>query len=221
MKEKGIISGKGIEVNRGSQDTRVAISQEGLEIRREGKPVNFEVLGTGSVYLVVDCSSSMEEGDKFNQAKRGVINFAKEAKTKGYSIGLIQFHSYATHLCEPVQEISILEQHLKTLDVGGSTYMAEAISLAHQKLKNREENRVMVVATDGEANGPGDPEASLEAGEKAKKDDIDIIAIGTDDADQEFLRKLASRTELGIKVSREQFEKSITSAAKMLPKGRR
>lgn len=213
--EKGISSGKGIKITK--EEKRITISQNGVEIRSEGKPISSEMIGTGFVYLVVDCSGSMGEGNKLYQARKGSLNFAKDAKAKGYSVGLIQFHSYATHLCEPVREISILAQHLERMELGDATYMAEAIDLAHQKLKGKEQTRVMVVVTDGMPNGPGDPEASIKIAERAKRDRVDIITIGTDDADQEFLRKIASATKLSVKVSRVRFEKAIASTAKMLP----
>jgi hypothetical protein len=51
----------------------------------------------------------------------------------------------------------------------------------------------------------------------AKADKIDIITIGTDDADQTFLKNLASSTQLGSKVSREAFSSTISSSVKLLP----
>lgn len=210
---------KGIEITRHSQGNQGTISQHGVEIRHQGRPVSGELAGIKYVYLVADCSYSME-GDKLNQAKKGSLNFAKDAWAKGYFTGLIQFHSSPTHLCEPARKIGVLEQCLKQMEVGGETHMAKAIKLAHQKLRAKIGTRVMVIVTDGMPNGLGDPEASLRAGENARKDGIDIITIGTDDADLDFLRRLASRAELGIKVSKDQLGESITSAAKMLPRGK-
>ncbi|MCL0094323.1 VWA domain-containing protein [Dehalococcoidales bacterium] len=212
------MSEKGVETTKHGTDNRITISQHGVEIRHEGKPISIRVTGIGDVYLVVDCSESMA-GDKLSQAKKGALDFAKDALAKGYSVGLIQFHSSAIHLCQPLGGIWVLDSYLKEIKTGGDgTHMAKAIRLAHQQLKERRVGaRVMVIVTDGMPNGPYDPEASLYAGENAKKDGIDIIAIGTDDADREFLKKLASRTELGIKVAREQFEQGIASSAKMLP----
>lgn len=212
---KSIPFQKGIQITR--QNKRVAVSQGGVEIYRKGKPTSGEMMKSGFVYLVIDCSGSMEEGNKLDQAREGATRFAEKARARGYSVGLIQFHSYPTHLCEPVSRTSILEQHLKNIEIGGGTDMAEGIRLAHQKLRRREGARVMVIVTDGMPNGPGDPEATIKAGARAKREGIDIITIGTDHADQEFLRKLASRTELGVKVSRGQFQKAVTSSAKMLP----
>lgn len=212
---KSIPSHKGIEITK--QNKSIAISQGGVEIYHKGKPISSKMMKSGFVYLVVDCSGSMEAGNKLDQAREGASRFAEKARVKGYSVGLIQFHSYPTHLCEPVSRTSILEEHLKNIEIGDSTHMAEGINLAHHKLRRKEGVRVMVIVTDGMPNGPGDPEASIKAGERAKREEIDIITIGTDDADQEFLRKLASRTELGVKVSRKQFGKALTSTAKMLP----
>lgn len=209
------MSKKDIEITRRTNDKQVVISQRGVEISHDGKPVNIE-LGGRFVYLVIDCSASME-GNKLGQAKRGAISFTKEARTKGYSVGLIQFHSHATHLCEPTRDISLLKQRLESIELGGDTHMAEAIELARKKLEGREGALAMLVATDGMPNGPGDPEASLEAGKRARRKGIDIITIGTDDADQRFLQELASRTGLGVKVPKVQFEQAIISAAKKLP----
>ena len=181
-----------------------------------GRTTVSRTAGIGYAYLVVDCSGSMA-GDKLHQAEKGALNFAKDAVAKGYSVGLIQFHSSATHLCEPCKEISVLDQCVRKMQIGGSTHMAKAIHLAHQQLIDRVGTRVIVIVTDGMPNGPGDPTTSLDAGDKAKKDSIDIITIGTDDAVKAFLEKLASRPDLGIKVSREHFERGISSTVKNLP----
>jgi len=214
MIEKDLFSGKGIEIIRGSQDKRITISQQGIEIKREGRPIKFETPTAGFVYLVIDCSISMS-GDKLNQAKKGAIDFAKDALDKGYLTGLIQFEKTATHLCKPVKEIHILEQCIKNIYIGESTNMADAIRIARQHLLyDKKAPRVMVIATDGVPNSK--EETLYEAGQ-AKKEGISIITIGTDDADSDFLKKLATQTNLGVKVAKEQFGESITAAAKILP----
>jgi len=214
MREKDIVPQKGIEIIKGSQDRRVAVSQEGFEIRREGKPIDFEAPSIGFVYLVVDCSGSMSEGSKLDQAKEGALNFAKDAGNKGYLTGLIKFESSATHLCEPIRDILVLEKHLQSLHIGGSTNMSDAIRMSNQHLKNKEGLRVIVIATDGM---PDSQASTLHEAQQAKNNGIDIIAIGTDDTDRDFLRRLASRTDLSAKVERRQFGKSISTAVKMLP----
>lgn len=165
------------------------------------------------VYLLMDCSISME-GTKLVQAKEGALNFAAEAGSKGYLIGLIQFASSATHLYKPQKEIAFMRPYVEKMRADGSTNMAEGIHMATDRLSDKTGYRVVVIVTDGM---PDDPKAALEAAELAKGNKIEIITIGTDDADKEFLKKLASQNELAIKVSKHQLEQGIVSSAKMLP----
>jgi len=205
---------KGIEIIKAPHKGEVVIERRGIEIKRERKPVNIVQAEKGTVYLVIDCSGSMS-GGKLQQVKEGVIKFAEDVRE--YAIGLIQFHETAQHLCSPTRNISFLKKRIREIKTGTTTNMAPAISMAHDRLKGKAGRKVMVVATDGMPNGPGDPKASLEAAEKAKRDGIEIIVIGTDDADKKFLKKLASRENLGIKVKREEFGKTIAKVAELLP----
>ena len=204
-----------VAIARASQDKRVALSRGGIEIHRQGKPVESTVLRSGSVYLVIDCSGSMA-GRKIDEAKKGALYFAQEALTKRYAIGLISFSSSATHICEPQEKVSQVQRHLPGLEPDGSTNMAGAIELATVKLRGRPGPLAMVVITDGMPDQEG---AALGAARDSKKLGIDIITVGTDDADLSFLRKLASRDDLAVVVTREELSKGITSAAKMLPQG--
>lgn len=201
-------TGKGIEITK--EDGRVINSQNGITIRHEAKPVGDEIIGYA--YLVIDCSISMT-GDKLNQAKNGAKRFTRDAKTKGYIVGLIQFGTQATLLCEPRREISNLYQCIESATICGSTNMTDAILLATEKLVNRKEVRVMIIITDGE---PDDDSTAIEAAQEAKNLGIEIIAIGTDDADWDFLKEIASRTDFGLKVPCTQLEQAVASAAKML-----
>ncbi len=199
---------KGIEI----ANKKMAVPQAGVEIRYQKKPIHSESIGF--VYLVLDSSGSMISSQKLNQARNGALKFAKESVAKGYHVGLIQFSTRAEHLCEPQPDLSLLASSLVKINAKGSTNMTDAINLACQKLQDRSPFRVMCIATDG---FPDDPKTTLDAAQQAKEKQIEIIIVGTDDADQSFLKKLATRPEFGIKVSRDQFENAISSTAKMLP----
>ena len=191
-------------------------TQRALAIQSAIKPSNRISNRIGSVYLVIDCSGSME-GTKIIQAREGALNFARDALKKGYFTGLIQFHSATSHICEPQHDVSMIEGYLKKLEIGNLTHMADAIRMGYLQLKGRPGAKVMVIITDGMPNGPGDPGSTFKERDAALKDGIDIIAIGTDDADQKFLKKLASRTELGIKVSQENLGQTIATSGSLLP----
>lgn len=167
----------------------------------------------GAVYLVVDCSVSMS-GNKLEQAKSGGKGFAEEAQRKGYAIGLIQFDSDAKHLLEPQHELASFHSSVERLAIGGSTNMAAGIQAATERLGGVGKEKVICIVTDGQ---PDDKTATLNAANEAKSVGIDIMTIGTDDADKTFLEALATRKELSLKVLSTQLQQGITSMARMLP----
>jgi molecular chaperone DnaK len=188
----------------------------GIEIKRSKGPISSKARDIGTVYLAIDCSASMS-GEKLAHAKQGGIDFAKEARNKGYCTGLITFDSYATHLCSPQQEISVLREALDPVVVAGSTNMTHAITLAAEKLSKAEGKRALVIVTDGM---PDNRNAALAAALRATSEGIDIIALGTGDADHEFLKKLASRNDLATVVHQHQLRDGIAATAQMLPRGK-
>ena len=169
-------------MGKSNQDQRVTLMGRGIEIRRTGKPVESTGLQGGAVYLVIDCSGSMA-GDKMAEARKGAVDFSGEVLAKRYAIGMISFASEAKHICEPRQEISNVQRNLPCLEAGGSTNMASAIKLATVKLTGRPVPLAMVVITDGM---PDHEEKALDAARDAKERGIDIITVGTDDADRAF-----------------------------------
>ena len=131
-------------------------------------------------------------------------------------MGLIRFASSASHVCEPQRDVESLRRHLEEMEAGGTTDMAEGIRLAASRLRNSARPRVAVVATDGM---PDSREDTLAAAHEAKEAGVDIITIGTELADREFLRKIASRADLAVSVAKGQLGRGIASSAKMLPEG--
>ena len=209
--------GKWIDVKREkreTKDTQVTVSRQSIEIKRRGNPVHVEIEGAGLAYLLIDCSGSMSGGN-LAQARQGAIDFAEGARVKGYAIGLISFASTAEHLCLPQKTTASLRGHLERMTAAGSTNMSDAIHLATQNLVEQKGTRVIVIVTDGEPDSEG---KTLAAARKAKDHGIDIIAIGTDDANRSFLVKLATRSDLAVKVSRDRLGEAITSTTQMLPR---
>lgn len=162
--------------------------------------------------LLIDASSSME-GNNLLQAKSGAFAFSEDAFNKGYQVGVIQFASRASWVSEPTKDFRWLKTCVDRLLAGGSTNMTDAVRLATDALLPKRTQRVIVVVTDG--NPDNSAEALMEA-QKAKDSGIEIIAIGTDDANHNFIRQLASRSDLTIKVPAHQLGQSIASAARLL-----
>jgi Mg-chelatase subunit ChlD len=127
---------------------------------------------------------------------------------------VIQFTSWARLRVEPTTNLSAIREGLLKVGLQLTTNMAAAIKLATEQFGRSQGLRAMVLVTDGY---PDDAEAALSAAKDAKRRDITIIAIGTDDADRNFLKKLASASELATTVPDAELKVAIASAARLLP----
>lgn len=166
-----------------------------------------------TVFILIDCSGSMY-GNKIKQAQSGALGYSSEAIEKGYIAGLIVFSSNADFLIEPQGDLSILKNKISEIVVSGSTNLTDALQIAFDQLNDKIGERVICIVTDGM---PDNKNSALKLAKQAHNADIDIMTIGTDDADQEFLKQLSNRNELSIKVNSNQLEQGIISMAKLLP----
>lgn len=167
-----------------------------------------------NVLLLLDTSGSMA-GNKIQQAKSGAVDFAHSASAKGYSTALAVFADRAAMVCDPIADSRTLARKIEKLRVGivgGSTNMAAGLVLAG---KFRELAAVVVV-TDGASNNN---KAALDAAILLKSRGVEIICIGTDDADTDFLGLLATRADLATHVAAHNLRGSIQDASRLLPKG--
>ncbi|MFA6106020.1 MAG: vWA domain-containing protein [Patescibacteria group bacterium] len=165
----------------------------------------------GGVVLLIDCSSSMRVG-KIDEAKEGAVAFTKRVLPTGASVGVASFESTAELLVEPVRDFAVISAAVAAIEIGGSTNMADGITLANGIL-GEHNPRTIVLVTDGQ---PDDGEKALEAADNARIRDIDIICIGVDGADLEFLRLIATVQDMAMHVSAANLQKTLEASADML-----
>lgn len=164
--------------------------------------------------LLLDTSGSMA-GNKIEQAKVGAIDFAHSASTKGYATALAVFADRAAMVCDPVTDSATLARKIAKINVGmvgGTTDLAAGLLLAGKFA----DLAAVIIVTDGASN---DNRAALDAASALKTRGVEIICIGTDDADKDFLAILATRSDLATHVSAQQLSSAITGASRMLPRG--
>lgn len=165
--------------------------------------------------LVIDRSGSMA-GDKTHLASSGAWDFSQSALTKGYRVAVIDFATRAKVTCAPSRKLTEVQRGCFIDSLTGSTQMHEGLRLA-SSLEPRSGDTIVVV-TDGAVD---DPAGTLVLGSKLKAAGVEILAIGTDDADKEFLSRLASRPDLSIKVHSSHLRQAITDVSKLLGTSRR
>jgi Mg-chelatase subunit ChlD len=156
-------------------------------------------------------------GAKIEQARNGAIDFAHSAITKSYATALAIFADRAAMVCDPTVDADSFAKKIARINVGlvgGTTDLAAGLKLAGRFRALA----AVVVVTDGQSN---DNAAALQVAATLKNRSIDIICIGTDDADKDFLKRLATRSDLVTHVSSKNLRAAITDASRFLPKGSR
>jgi len=203
-------------LERKSQQVAVAASRVNALMQRlqqqSGKPLVVREKPSRLVYLALDISESMS-GEKLTQAKAGALGFAKDASAKDYGVGLISFNDDATLLVEARTGASLAPSNLESLNAAGRTNMAAAIQVACGKLKNKPGDKVICIVSDGEA----DRETTFRARDEARAVGVEIMTLGVDGADMEFLNALATRKDLSVHVPTSKLQIGMQSMAKLLP----
>jgi len=160
--------------------------------------------------LLIDGSASMGDSKK-RFATDGAIAFAQGALEKNYSVGVVGFASNARLICKPTTDLERIRKACGCWPVSGGTFICAGLNAAVNL--GLEPGDVVVVVTDGAC---GQPDETLSIASRLKARKIEILAIGTDDADQSFLQRLASRPDLGLKVEVGKFASAIGDASKLL-----
>ena len=193
----------------------LTLNKEGKLSLRAADGVETEVqTKRRNVLLLIDTSGSMA-GQKIEQARSGAIDFAHSAISKTYAAALAIFADRAAMVCDSTTDAAHFSNKIARVNVGlvgGTTDLAAGLTLANKFL----ELAAVVVVTDGQSN---DNNAALQVAATLKNRAIDIICIGTDDADSHFLRQLATRTDLATHVLAKNLRSAITDASRFLPQG--
>ncbi len=165
----------------------------------------------GTIYLLLDHSSSMADGQKLVQVRRGALRFFAEAYARQYAVGMIGFAQTARCFLGASRDFYLFQKRLELLVPGGNTAMTDALRLGSRRLRWRRGYRALLLITDGQ---PMYKEYTLETARLIRAQGIDLIAIGTDGADEAFLRALNPQAEL---VGVRDLANSMSNIAKALP----
>jgi Mg-chelatase subunit ChlD len=193
----------------------LTLNKAGKLSLRDGAGAEREVLTRRhNALLLIDTSGSMA-GAKIEQATSGAVDFAHSAIAQRYAMALAVFGDRAAMVCDPTTDAAHFESKIAKLRVGlvgTTTNLAAGLVLAGKFA----ELAAVVIVTDGLSN---DNAAALDAADSLKKRGVDIICIGTDDADARFLKALATRSDLATHVSSRELRSAISGASRLLPAG--
>jgi Mg-chelatase subunit ChlD len=151
-----------------------------------------------SVVLATDGSGSMA-GQKIEDAKKATVSFARDICSENNELALVLFGpgwrgvQIILKFCRNVQEI---ERAVAGFRVENGTPFLQAMQVAYDDLlKNAKGKPVLVLITDGLPTDASCEEI-LKYGQHLKEKGVRIITVAIgEDADREFLRKLASKPD--------------------------
>ena len=147
-------------------------------------------------------------------AKKATSQYCVGAIEKRYQVGLISFTDTASYACSLTSDITQIELALKRIDADSSTNLTAAFQLAREILNGVIGKRMICVITDGM---PDCKSSAIEESRLASNEGIEIMAIGTDGANQEFLDQIATATELAAHVPMAHLEETMKSMVLRLP----
>lgn len=142
------------------------------------------------VVLVIDVSGSMQ-GTKVAIAKSAAINFVKKLNSDIARVGLVSFESQPQTLSELTTDYEEIIDIIAGLSAYGGTNIDLGLEEGYSVLnQSGQENArpVILLLSDGHS----DTQAAIDAADKIKDENIQILTVGIGDADQGLLSNIAS-----------------------------
>ena len=158
--------------------------------------------------LVIDCSASMLDDNKMEQAKTAAINLVRALPSDDL-VSIVTFESIAEEILapKPAFERQYIESTINAIDIGRSTDMYEGISLAFSKPIARVQQRspdvinTMLLITDGDpTTGKTDVSDFVQLAKEVRDGGVSLDAVGIGDEygqDEEHAQLLRQVAECG------------------------
>ncbi len=153
------------------------------------------------VVFAIDVSYSMKEGGLLDNAKRALIENARnllKVSSDRCNIGIVNFSSNAKIVCRPTSNLAEVENAVATMIPDGTTAMDDGINLAVELVMGAPAgiNRDVVMLTDGM---PDDEQSTLDAAKKAKSKGVTLFVLSIGKGmDEDYLKQL---TPLNFEIS--------------------
>jgi Mg-chelatase subunit ChlD len=172
---------------------------------------------SGEAIMVLDDSGSMG-GERIMQLHEGAREFASDAIAKGFIVGAVKFGNEPKLIIAPQKEVnSKFINAINNLNANsGGTEMVKALRLAQAHFTSPRVKRTIMLVTDGYPTDDGGEDAVIQVALELKRSGIELLAVGCGNANEEFLKRLATKPSFGELVSDNDLGKGMKRMAGLL-----
>ena len=161
------------------------------------KPQAAPVGPPQSIALVLDTSGSMLDGNKMGEVVRASRDFVGRQNLSTVGISVVAFDTTGQTISALSHDSSVVLNALSSLEAGGATNLAQGLEKGLDTLRTEggTQRKSLLVFTDGvPADENGDEAAArtqaLEVASRVRAAGVQILAIGTQDADTDYLAQV-------------------------------
>ncbi|MFI5456364.1 MAG: Hsp70 family protein [Isosphaerales bacterium] len=169
------------------------------------------------VLLLIDVSASMT-GQPLIEAQTAANEFLSRCDFTTMEVGLISFSTLVALQSAATSNVRRLHAAVHRIEAQGSTNLTDALEMARGQLVSDDRKRYIVILTDGY---PDAPDSAVEQALAARQQGIEIVAIGTGDADRDYLRRLASSEQASIFARSGELVQTFGHIARVIAEGGR
>ena len=178
-------------------------------------PVIKDEKVSSTIYLLIDTSGSMYGSmDKVEVAAMGFLNDLDITSSK---IGVVSFSSTTKMISTPTNSYKDIVSAIKKVTSNANGGTNEPLSYMLSNFGELDEKNYIIVLTDGEWSGGN---AAISSSQQLKSRGIEIVAVGIDDANEAFLKKIASSSEAALKTDVNSMSGSFSSIAQAITEGK-
>jgi len=162
-----------------------------------------------AIVLLIDCSGSMDEKNKLQEVKSAAQAFLQRQNLSENRLAVVGFGSNVQIGVSLTGNKLMLDRAIAQLSDGGGTRMDIAIEAAARELQSTSKPRNILLFTDGEPSNAG---TTLTAGQSAKAQGINLVAVATGDANTNFLTQLTGNRSLVFYANSGDFDRAFRQA---------
>ncbi|WP_294341531.1 Hsp70 family protein [uncultured Clostridium sp.] len=174
-----------------------------------------------TIMLAMDLSGSMC-GEPLEMAEKAAIKFIEDSNLSNTEIGIVAFGDKVKSIQSFVKDKELLMRAVKKLekvDVGVGT-SNQPLSYALKEFSGINTLKYLVVLTDGQWYGFNNRN-SLKLAEQCHDENIEIIALGFGEAEESFLKAIASCDENALYTSLNNLSGCFSRIAKEISKAQK